>query len=687
MDLLTNTCCSKLSWEPVSVVSAIKGSNQQPGRGIVGRTDRINDPAVISSFVVLRATFFIFLAVCLVLVDGPAAASDFMVPVKSIAQITIDDDNRELNYPVSVFFDPVEEETYLINGGSNRVVVYGPDFFPRVSIGNGRGVLTPRGIRVMSNGEVFICQVKSSRNPSPRITILNGAFFVDREIFLDQIPEAADFRPKDLVVSRDNIIYLAGDNMRGVLVLDNDGNFLRWLRPEEEITISPAEAAKRQAEEEKQAEKEQPFSVEVEERTPEENIYADIPEEFRPRSEEERASRPQEGIGPVKINHINIDSAGNLYLISAEVGKIYVYGPDESLRFSFGIKGGSPGQMSNPRSLAIDEEHRLIYVTDYMRHTILIYDMDTGEYLAEFGGRGFNPTWFNFPSGITINNYGQVIIADVFNRRVQVLEVGFEAVSHYRDALSSGAVESGDQEEPVPGQPDTLSDQEEGPELTLEQAAALIRRESSQDVAPPVEPLPETSGAAAAPEQDEPVAEQAQEPGEEKSIQDVGPPVESLPEASGAAAAPEQDKPVAEQAQEPDEEKSSQDVEPSGQPDATAALPDIDAVDAFVRSWAAAWEQQDIEAYLSHYARDFITPGGIAITAWEKQRHKSLGRPRFIKIGIRDMRKEKVSDTQARVTFIQEYQSDTYSDQVAKTLDLIWENGEWKIAKEESTPF
>ena len=72
------------------------------------------------------------------------------------------------------------------------------------------------------------------------------------------------------------------------------------------------------------------------------------------------------------------------------------------------------------------------------------------------------------------------------------------------------------------------------------------------------------------------------------------------------------------------------------------------------------------------------------MSAWEKRRYRSLGRAKFIKVDIRDMQKQKVNDSRAQVTFIQEYQSDIYSDQVVKTLELIWENGGWVIAKEMS---
>ena len=72
------------------------------------------------------------------------------------------------------------------------------------------------------------------------------------------------------------------------------------------------------------------------------------------------------------------------------------------------------------------------------------------------------------------------------------------------------------------------------------------------------------------------------------------------------------------------------------------------------------------------------------MTAWKKQRYQRLGKPKFIKIGIRDVKIEKKTDTSARAIFIQKYQSDTFSDQVVKTLEMKWENGAWTIVKETS---
>lgn len=400
-----------------------QGADQSDNPNIMSRGEargRIKDGSLIQ----FRATPLLFLTLLFLLLSAVGLAFA-QVPLRSVAQLTVDDDGRALNYPSAVFYDPVEEEIYLVNGGTGRVVVYGPDFFPAVSIGVGRGVEAPRGGFVLPNGQVYLSQVRNIKSARPRITVLNGAFFVEREIFLDEIPETANVIPRDIVMSRDGLIYLVGANTRGVIVLDEEGNFLRRLRPLDR-TIAPVAAEERLPEELPEAVKDIAEAGGSASSGPE---RIDIPEEFRPRGGiRGRSSGPDEDLNPVRINHVSIDSQGRIYLLSAETSKVYVYGPDESFLFSFGEKGGTPRRMSQPRALAIDESRGLIYVADYMRHTILAYNME-GVYRFEFGGRGVTPGWFNFPEDMTINNQGQLIIADLFNRRVQVLEIMYEEFS------------------------------------------------------------------------------------------------------------------------------------------------------------------------------------------------------------------------------------------------------------------
>lgn len=443
-----------------------------------------------------KGKFFPALAAFWLIMAGSGWAAD-EIPVKSIAQLTADDNARPLYYPSTVFYDRGEEEIYLVNGGSGRVVIYGPDFFPAVSIGVGRGVQAPRGGVVLPNGDVYLLQIRNAKSDRPRITILDGAFFVEREIFLDTIPEAAAFTPRELAISRDGLIYLAGSYSRGVLVLDNEGKYLRRLLPLDQTSARVSaeetpEASEADAEQEQMAIEAAESSGELPaavlepdeviaplEPEPEADLansgpVVDIPEEYLPRRGQQGSdSGPEEKLNPVKISHVTIDSNGRIYLLSGETSKIYVYGPDEQFLFSFGKKGGTVRYLSQPRALAIDEKREIIYVADYMRHSVLAYSMGSGEYKFEFGGRGVGPGWFNYPEDIAINNQGQLIVADLFNRRVQVLEVDYNELSESKKRHLSGV----EGELPLRSKPESEVDGVSEGEESTEGAEPLIVEE------------------------------------------------------------------------------------------------------------------------------------------------------------------------------------------------------------------
>jgi len=344
--------------------------------------------------------------------------------VTPIRMVTFDADGENLAWPYFLFYDPLYDETYLTANGGSQVIVYSSDFFPLISFSSGRDLYVPQGGFVDQNGLIYVCQGISDNKPS-RISVYNGAFLLTREIFLDQIPGAPDFAAKRLVVSREGLIYVAGNRNRGVVVLDYDGNFQRWLQPQDELPLSSKEIAAMRKKEEESRKKKTEIDQSSEDQSAEKAPLVDIPEQFRPKSKEEKMLSGS-FVGPAMINSINIDREGRLYLLSAETGKIYVYNAEEEFLFSFGTKGGTPRTLSQPYGLGIDEDKRLIYVIDYMRHTVLVYDQDNGTYLFEFGGRGWGPGWFNFPTDIMVNKHGQVIVSDLFNQRLQVLEVNYQ---------------------------------------------------------------------------------------------------------------------------------------------------------------------------------------------------------------------------------------------------------------------
>jgi uncharacterized protein (TIGR02266 family) len=101
-----------------------------------------------------------------------------------------------------------------------------------------------------------------------------------------------------------------------------------------------------------------------------------------------------------------------------------------------------------------------------------------------------------------------------------------------------------------------------------------------------------------------------------------------------------------------------------------------------VTAWADAWSDQDTRAYLSAYAQSFNPPGGLSRAQWEAQRRERLARPNFIKVSISGFEMELIDNNEVRVTFSQSYRSDKFSDMVRKTMNLVWEQGTWKIASE-----
>ncbi len=109
----------------------------------------------------------------------------------------------------------------------------------------------------------------------------------------------------------------------------------------------------------------------------------------------------------------------------------------------------------------------------------------------------------------------------------------------------------------------------------------------------------------------------------------------------------------------------------------------LDRLVSAVYGWADAWSGQQVEEYLSFYARGFRPPEGLSRREWEAERRRRLLAPRFIQVEISSLQAAPQGDGRVRVTFRQTYRSDRYSDAVAKELMLVEEDGAWRIESED----
>ena len=103
-----------------------------------------------------------------------------------------------------------------------------------------------------------------------------------------------------------------------------------------------------------------------------------------------------------------------------------------------------------------------------------------------------------------------------------------------------------------------------------------------------------------------------------------------------------------------------------------------------VNDWADAWSGQEVNNYLGFYSNDFMPPNDLDRTSWEELRANRLNSPNFISVDVIKPTVTSHGNDHASVRFLQSYQSDTYSDQIKKTLLMKNVNGRWLIIEERS---
>jgi tetratricopeptide (TPR) repeat protein len=105
-----------------------------------------------------------------------------------------------------------------------------------------------------------------------------------------------------------------------------------------------------------------------------------------------------------------------------------------------------------------------------------------------------------------------------------------------------------------------------------------------------------------------------------------------------------------------------------------------------VKTWAHAWESQDVQAYLSHYASDFKPAKGISRKRWEARRRDRVRSPRFINIKLEHIHVSVLDQDKVLVKLIQHYKADHYQDVTHKNLTMVYRGQRWQILREESKP-
>ncbi|MEW6218291.1 MAG: hypothetical protein AB1634_02005 [Thermodesulfobacteriota bacterium] len=298
---------------------------------------------------------------------GAAATTAANVETAVIKVLEVDANSMALGYTSVLHYDRKAEELYVLHSGAGgRIALYaGADYFPTFTLGEGRELGRASAVLVTGDGLLYAGRGPLAQGELPAIKVYDGAFIKVREMTLDGFEGASEFSPRHLVEGSRGRLIMAGSNYPGALVLDREGRFLHVIAPTDTV---------------------------------------------------------RGGRQVADIIALDTDREGNLYLLSEGMGRVYVYDAEERFLFRFGEKGGSSGKLARARGVAVDDRAGRIYVADYLRHGVNVYDLK-GRYLFEFGGQGSGRGWLAYPSDVCVDAYGRVIVADTFNKRVQVFEI------------------------------------------------------------------------------------------------------------------------------------------------------------------------------------------------------------------------------------------------------------------------
>ena len=100
-----------------------------------------------------------------------------------------------------------------------------------------------------------------------------------------------------------------------------------------------------------------------------------------------------------------------------------------------------------------------------------------------------------------------------------------------------------------------------------------------------------------------------------------------------------------------------------------------------VQNWASAWENKNVEKYLSYYATSF-KPSKKSWEKWASGRRSRIINPKNISVKISSIKILSKSEVRAVVSFKQDYQSNFIKSKGTKTLVMIKYNDRWLIQKE-----
>jgi tripartite motif-containing protein 71 len=135
------------------------------------------------------------------------------------------------------------------------------------------------------------------------------------------------------------------------------------------------------------------------------------------------------------LGGIEVDGAGDLFVVDQGNNRIQKLHGDGSFVTSFAWSGSGKGQLSTPTGIAVDARGR-VYVAERYNHRVQRFSPSASAvsqlFKSKWGAGGNTNGLFNYPTGIATDpGTGNVYVADTNNSRIQVFTASGAYVSQW----------------------------------------------------------------------------------------------------------------------------------------------------------------------------------------------------------------------------------------------------------------
>jgi len=276
-------------------------------------------------------------------------------PLKCIAYRHVLSIDDQLRLPSDVAVDG-QDRIYILDGTAGLIRVYDQQGRPLFTLGGDRILNQPLGLDVTAEGDVLVAD-----SGNHRLVLFPSGGRPPRFLPIPSLPGGKPADPTDVAFAAEEGVFHAVDNeSHRIVTLDRNGKIL-WSK----------------------------------------GIMGRNPEEFR---------------FPFMID---LDSAGNLYVVEVINTRVQVMRPDGThIRF-IGDWGIEPGQFFRPKGVAVTDNNE-IFVTDSYLGVIQAFFQD-GEFLGVICDHTGHLIQFTTPVGITFS-HGRLLVVEMIENRLVILE-------------------------------------------------------------------------------------------------------------------------------------------------------------------------------------------------------------------------------------------------------------------------